>query len=58
VGGGIVRKILPFVQQGTFMDAFLAKAPLTGLLETIPVHVILNDEAGLVGAAAYAQGLG
>jgi glucokinase len=58
VGGGIVRKILPFVQQGTFMDAFLAKAPLTGLLDTIPVHVILNDEAGLVGAAAYAQGLG
>ena len=57
VGGGIVRKILPFVQQSTFMDAFLAKAPLTGLLETVPVHVILNDQAGLVGAAAYAQGL-
>lgn len=58
VGGGIVRKILPFVQQSTFMDAFLAKAPLTGLLETVPVHIILNDQAGLVGAAAYAQGLG
>ena len=57
VGGGIVRKILPFIQDGTFMDAFLAKAPMTPLLETIPVRVILNEEAGLLGAAACAQAL-
>ena len=57
VGGGIARKILPFIQDGTFMDAFLAKAPLTALLETIPVRVILNEEAGLLGAAASAQSL-
>jgi glucokinase len=57
VGGGIVRKILPFVQQDTFMDAFLDKGPMRTLLEAVPVRVILNEEAGLVGAAAFAQTL-
>ena len=57
VGGGIARKILPFIRDGTFMKAFLAKGPMTPLLETIPVRVILNEEAGLLGAAASAQAL-
>jgi glucokinase len=58
VGGGIVRKILPFMQHGTFMQAFLDKAPMKELLSTIPVRIILNEEAGLMGAAAAAQALG
>ncbi|HKE85987.1 MAG TPA: glucokinase [Vicinamibacterales bacterium] len=57
VGGGIARKILPFVQEGKFMEAFLAKGPMSDLMLTIPVRVILNEQAGLIGAAAYAQSL-
>jgi glucokinase len=57
IGGGIARKILPAMTTGSFMDAFRAKAPLTDLLSTIPVHVILNDAAGLLGAAVCAQRL-
>lgn len=57
VGGGIAPKILPALQTSTFMDAFLAKEPLRELVERIPVKVILNPEAGLVGAALHAQGL-
>lgn len=57
VGGGIAPKILPALKTGTFMDAFLAKHPLRELVERIPVKVILNPEAGLVGAALHAQGL-
>ena len=57
VGGGIARKILPALTNGTFIEAFIAKAPLTKLLATIPVRVILNEEAGLLGAAVVAQGL-
>jgi glucokinase len=57
IGGGIARKILPAMISGTFMDAFLAKEPLTGLVAKIPVHVILNEEAGLLGAAVAAQRL-
>jgi len=57
IGGGIARKILPAMISGTFMDAFRAKEPLTGLVAKIPVHVILNEEAGLLGAAVAAQRL-
>jgi glucokinase len=57
VGGGIAPKILPALKNGTFMDAFLAKEPMRGLLEQMPVKVILNPEAGLLGAAVHAQEL-
>jgi glucokinase len=55
IGGGIARKILPALTSGTFMEAFVAKAPLGALLARIPVRVILNEEAGLLGAAVAAQ---
>jgi glucokinase len=57
IGGGIARKILPALTAGSFMEAFRDKAPMTGLLAKIPVRVILNDEAGLLGAAVAAQRL-
>jgi glucokinase len=57
VGGGIAPKILPALQTGTFMDAFVAKEPMRELLERVPVKVILNPEAGLIGAAVHAQSL-
>jgi glucokinase len=58
VGGGIVRHILPAIQgSSAFMDAFLAKAPMDGLIRRIPVRLILNTETGLLGAAVHAQSL-
>jgi glucokinase len=58
VGGGIVRHILPAIQRdSTFMDAFLSKAPMDGLLRRIPVRLILNAETGILGAAMHAQSL-
>lgn len=57
VGGGIAPKILPALTTGAFMQAFNEKPPLTSMLEAIPVKVILNAEAGLLGAAVYAAGL-
>ncbi len=57
VGGGIAPKILPALGTGLFVDAFRAKEPMRELLEKIPVKVILNPEAGLVGAAIHAQEL-
>ncbi len=55
VGGGIAPKILPAIAEGAFMRAFLAKAPLESLLSRMPVRVILNAEAGLLGAAVFAD---
>jgi glucokinase len=57
VGGGIAPKILPALQNGRFIEAFLAKAPMDALLAKIPVKVILNPHAGLLGAAVRAQEL-
>ena len=39
------------------MRAFLAKPPLEEMLRRMPVKVILNAEAGLLGAAVYAAGV-
>ena len=55
VGGGIAPKILPALRDGAFLDAFRAKEPMADLVATIPVSVILNQDAGLLGAAVHAQ---
>ena len=57
LGGGIAPKILPALESGAFLEAFCSKAPLTDLLRTIPVSVILNPAAGLLGAAVKAAAI-
>lgn len=57
VGGGIAPKILPALEDGRFLDAFRDKPPMADLLATVPVQVILNEQAGLIGAAVHAQAL-
>ncbi|MBI3402899.1 MAG: glucokinase [Acidobacteria bacterium] len=57
IGGGIAPKILPALTSGAFMHAFRAKSPLDGLLGAMPVNVILNAEAGLLGAAVFGSQL-
>jgi glucokinase len=57
IGGGIAPKILPALESGSFMDAFRDKEPMAHLVATIPVSVILNPDAGLLGAAVRAQQL-
>lgn len=55
LGGGVAPKILKFLSNGGFMQAFLDKGRLSPLLETIPVRVILDETTALLGAAAYAE---
>jgi glucokinase len=57
IGGGIAPKLLPSLRSGSFMEAFRSKAPMADLLARMPVHVILNADAGLLGAAVFAQGM-
>jgi glucokinase len=54
IGGGIAPKILPALQDGAFVEAFRAKEPMGDLVSAVPVHVILNPDAGLLGAAVHA----
>ena len=51
LGGGIPPKVLPVLKKGIFMKAFTDKGRFRNYLEKIPVKVILNDKAALLGAA-------
>ncbi|MCB0083009.1 MAG: glucokinase, partial [Caldilineaceae bacterium] len=53
LGGGIPPRILAALQQPTFMQAFLNKGRLSTVLQEMPVHVILNPKAALLGAAYH-----
>lgn len=54
LGGGIPVKLLSHLQGIGFAHAFSDKGRLRPLLEEVPVRVILNDQAALLGAARYA----
>jgi glucokinase len=36
-----------------FMKSFLDKGRMQSLLQDMPVKIVLNDDAGLIGAARY-----
>jgi glucokinase len=54
VGGGIAPKVLQRIKAGAFMDSFTNKGRLSPLLEMMPVHLILDADAALLGAARRA----
>ncbi|MDJ0520118.1 MAG: glucokinase [Trichodesmium sp. MO_231.B1] len=57
VAGGIAGKILPLMKSGSFMEAFNRKGRMRPLLEKVPVHIVLNPQVGLIGAAIRASNL-
>jgi glucokinase len=54
LAGGISPKILPKLTGPLFMESFLDKGRLRPLVESIPVQVVTNEKAGLLGAARCA----
>lgn len=54
LGGGIPAKLRWKMRSPAFCAAFNAKGRLESLMESMPVKVILNDQAALLGAARYA----
>lgn len=57
IGGGIAPRILPRLAAGGFLAAFRDKGRLAPLMADLPVRVVLDPRAPLVGAAAVAGGL-
>ncbi|BAZ02269.1 glucokinase [Tolypothrix tenuis PCC 7101] len=57
IAGGIAPKILPLMQEGSFLLNFTQKGRMRSLLEEIPIYIILNQQVGLIGAALYAARL-
>jgi glucokinase len=54
VAGGIAPKILPKMTDGGFLRAFCQKEKFAELLSRLPVQIVLNEEAPMLGAAAEA----
>jgi len=53
LGGGIVPKIAHYLPQTDFIKRYVHKGIMRGYVEDIPVHMVTNDKAALVGAAAW-----
>src|SRR5882672_12451299 len=53
IGGSIAAKNLPKMREPAFMESFLDKGRMAELLKDMPVKVVLNDDAGIMGAARY-----
>lgn len=51
VAGGIALKILPKLKDGTFVRAFSDKIHLSSQLAKIPIYIVLNEDAPVLGAA-------
>lgn len=58
LGGGIAPKLLPRLLENGFMRAFLAKGTLESFVRRIPVRVVLNADAALIGASLYGRDAG
>jgi len=51
VAGGIAVKIIEKIKDGSFFEAFRDKWKFESMLDNIPVSVVLNESAPLLGAA-------
>ncbi len=51
LAGGIPPRILPYLTGGLFMERFLRKGRMSGLVSGIPVYVIVRPGCALRGAA-------
>lgn len=54
IGGGIPPKLLWRFKEDIFFRAFTNKGRFRGIMERMPVNIILNKNAGLLGAAITA----
>lgn len=54
VAGGIPPKILPYLEEPEFLESLRNKGRETFLVSAMPVQVIINPRAGLLGAALAA----
>ncbi len=57
LGGGIPPRVTAKLQAGGTVEAYLRKGRLSPLVEMTPLHIIQNDRAALLGAAAIAASL-
>ena len=55
LSGGVLPRIVNFLDEAAFREAFEAKAPVDGLAKRIPTRLVTREDAVLVGMAAIAS---
>lgn len=55
MGGGILPRIVEILENETFKNSFANKGRMSEFLARVPVCVIMNSRAGLLGAAHHAM---
>ena len=55
IAGGIAAKISTQMSSSVFLESYLSKGRYRSLLASLPVHIILNTEVGLMGANYIAR---
>jgi glucokinase len=56
IAGGIAPRMVSKLRSGPFLPSFRDKGRLSPFVARVPVHVIMNPNVGLLGAAAVAVG--
>lgn len=54
IGGGIAPHLVEKLKSGGFQSSFIDKGRFQELLASIPIWVVMNDNAALLGAALFA----
>lgn len=57
LGGGIPPRILPLLKEEKFYYAYRNKGRFENILDQVPIYVILNPKAALIGAAYQCRDL-
>jgi glucokinase len=57
IAGGIAPKLLPRLRAGGFLAAFNDKGAFAAAVRACPVHVVVNPDLPLLGAARHAEQL-
>ncbi len=55
IGGGIAPTLTKQMKEGSFLPSFFNKGRFKPLLESIPIWVILNDDASLLGVTYFVE---
>lgn len=53
LAGGIPPRIVSALERPVFMNAFTSKGRLSHVVERAPLHIVLAQDVGLLGAGAY-----
>jgi glucokinase len=57
IGGGILPRIAERISFDSFLENFRNKEKMAGLMKSIPVSLILKNDAALLGTASYGRHL-